>query len=141
MLTINLIREKRDFVAERLKIKNFKSEEILDRIIELDTRKRDIQTRSDMMQSDLNRISKEIGTLLRENRKSEAEAAKENTYKLKENIKSFSDQLSSLDIELRNELVRLPNLPHDSVTPGTGADDNVIIREGGIKPEIGRAHV
>ncbi len=44
MLTINLIREKRDFIAERLKIKNFKSDEILDRIIELDSRRRDIQT-------------------------------------------------------------------------------------------------
>lgn len=134
MLTINLIREKRDFIAERLKIKNFKSDEILDRIIELDSRRRDIQTKSDMMQSDLNRISKEIGTLLRENRKSEAESAKEKTYKLKEDIKSFSDQLAILDNELRNEIVRLPNLPHESVTPGTGAEDNVIIREGGIKP-------
>ena len=136
MLTINLIREKRDFIAERLKIKNFKSDEILDRIIELDSRRRDIQTKSDMMQSDLNRISKEIGTLLRENRKSEAETAKEKTYKLKEDIKSFSDQLAILDNELRNEIVRLPNLPHESVTPGTGAEDNVIIREGGDRKSV-----
>lgn len=131
MLTINLIREKRDFIAERLRIKNFKSEEILDKILELDYRRRDIQTRSDMMQAEMNRISKEIGTLLRENRKAEAEAAKENTYKLKEEIKKFSDQLTLLDNELRNEIVRLPNLPHESVA---GGNDNVLVREGGVKP-------
>jgi len=131
MLTINLIREKRDFIAERLRIKNFKSEEILDKILELDYRRRDIQTRSDMMQAEMNRISKEVGTLLRENRKAEAEAVKENTYKLKEEIKSFSDQLTLLDNELRNEIVRLPNLPHESVA---GGNDNVLVREGGVKP-------
>ena len=134
MLTINLIREKRDFIAERLRIKNFKSEDILDKILELDSRRRDIQTKSDMMQAEMNRISKEIGTLLRENMKAEAEAAKENTYKLKEEIKNFSDQLTMLDIELRNEIVRLPNLPHESVAGGNGADDNVLIREGGVNP-------
>jgi len=136
MLTINLIREKRDFIAGRLKIKNFKSEEILDKILELDSRRRDIQTKSDMMQAEMNRISKEIGTLLRENRKAEAETAKENTYKLKEEIKSFSDQLTLLDNELRNEIIRLPNLPHESVTSGNGAEDNVKIREGGVIPVV-----
>ena len=136
MLTINLIREKRDFIAGRLKIKNFKSEEILDKILELDSRRRDIQTKSDMMQAEMNTISKEIGTLLRENRKAEAETAKENTYKLKEEIKSFSDQLTLLDNELRNEIIRLPNLPHESVTSGNGAEDNVKIREGGVIPVV-----
>ena len=136
MLTINLIREKRDFIAGRLKIKNFKSEEILDKILELDSRRRDIQTKSDMMQAEMNRISKEIGTLLRENRKAEAETAKENTYKLKEEIKSFSDQLTLLDNELRNEIIRLPNLPHESVASGNGAEDNVKIREGGVIPVV-----
>jgi len=136
MLTINLIREKRDFIAGRLKIKNFNSEEILDKILELDSRRRDIQTKSDMMQAEMNRISKEIGTLLRENRKAEAETAKENTYKLKEEIKSFSDQLTLLDNELRNEIIRLPNLPHESVASGNGAEDNVKIREGGVIPVV-----
>ena len=136
MLTINLIREKRDFIAGRLKIKNFKSEEILDKILELDSRRRDIQTKSDMIQAEMNRISKEIGTLLRENRAAEAETARENTYKLKEQIKSFSDQLTLLDNELRNEIIRLPNLPHESVASGFGADDNVKVREGGIIPAV-----
>ena len=136
MLTINLIREKRDYIAGRLKIKNFKSEEILDKILELDSRRRDIQTKSDTMQAEMNRISKEIGNLLRENRTTEAETAKENTYKLKEQIKNFSDQLTLLDNELRNEIIRLPNLPHESVSAGYGAEENVKVREGGILPAV-----
>ncbi|MCU0455903.1 MAG: serine--tRNA ligase [Bacteroidales bacterium] len=136
MLTISLIREKRDFITERLRIKNFDAAPILDRIIDLDTERRNIQTRSDQMQSDLNRISKEIGTLMKEGKKTEAEAAKEQTYRLKEEIKALNSRLEPLDEELRNEIVRLPNLPHDSVAPGHGADDNVKVREGGRLPEL-----
>jgi seryl-tRNA synthetase len=136
MLTLSLIREKRDFIIERLKIKNFDAADILDRIILLDAERRDIQTRSDQMQGEMNRISKEIGLLMKEGKKNEAEAAKEKTYKLKEEIKSLSDKLPPLDTELRNEIVRLPNLPHESVAPGHGADDNVKVREGGKTPEL-----
>jgi seryl-tRNA synthetase len=136
MLTLSLIREKRDFIIERLKIKNFDADAILDKIILLDAERRDIQTRCDQMQGEMNRISKEIGLLMKEGKKNEADAAKEKTYKLKEEIKSLSDKLPPLDTELRNEIVRLPNLPHESVAPGHGADDNVKVREGGEIPEL-----
>jgi seryl-tRNA synthetase len=134
MLTINLIREKRDFIIARLKVKNFEAEEILDKILSLDTTRREIQTRTDLMQGEMNRISKEIGLLMKEGKNSEATSAKEKTYKLKEEIKSLSDKLIPLDIELRNEIIKLPNLPHESVAGGNGADDNVKVREGGIMP-------
>lgn len=136
MLTINLIREKREFVIERLKVKNFKAEEIIDRILALDASRREIQTRTDHMQSEMNRISKEIGGLMKSGRKSEAEAAKEKTYALKEEIKSLSDKLIPIDNDLKNEIVSLPNLPHESVAPGHSPDDNVKVREGGVMPLI-----
>ena len=136
MLTISLIREKKDFIIERLKVKNFDAGEILDKIISLDTERRDIQTRTDQMQGEMNRISKEIGSLMKEGKKNEADTAKERTYKLKEEIKALSDKLIPLDNELKNEIVRLPNLPHESVDPGHGADDNVKVREGGIIPVL-----
>ena len=136
MLTISLIREKKDFIIERLKVKNFDAGEILDKIILLDTERRDIQTRTDQMQGEMNRISKEIGSLMKEGKKNEADTAKERTYKLKEEIKTLSDKLIPLDNELKNEIVRLPNLPHESVAPGHGADDNVKVREGGIIPVL-----
>jgi seryl-tRNA synthetase len=136
MLTISLIREKRDFIIERLKIKNFDAAEILDRIISLDTERRDLQTRTDQMQAEMNRISKEVGSLMKDGKKDEADAAKEKTYSLKEEIKTLSDKFLPLDNELRNEIVRLPNLPHESVAPGHGADDNFKVREGGEIPVL-----
>ncbi len=134
MLTINLIREKKDFIIERLKVKNFEAEEIINRILALDSSRREIQSKTDLMQGDMNRISKEIGALMKNGKRDEAEAAKKETYSLKEEIKSLSDKLIPIDNDLRNEIIRLPNLPHESVPPGHGADDNVIVREGGIIP-------
>lgn len=136
MLTINLIREKRDFIAERLRIKNFDAEKILDKILQIDAERRQIQVRTDALQAEMNRISKEIGSLIKSGNKDEADAAKEKTYKLKEEIKSLTEKLVPLDEELRNEIIRLPNLPHQSVNKGLGAEDNVMMRSGGSKPVL-----
>jgi seryl-tRNA synthetase len=136
MLTINLIREKKEFIIERLKVKNFEATEIINRILLLDSSRREIQAKSDMLQGDLNRISKEIGSLMKEGKRDEAEAAKDKTYSLKEEIKSLTEKQGPLDADLRSEIVRLPNLPHQSVPPGHGADDNVEVRGGGNMPEI-----
>jgi seryl-tRNA synthetase len=136
MLTINLIREKKDFIIERLKIKNFDASPILDKIIALDSERREIQTKTDLMQAEMNRISKEIGALIKNGKKDEAEEAKTKTYKLKEDIRILSDRLLPLDNELKNEIVKLPNLPHASVVPGKGADDNVVVKEGGKIPKL-----
>ena len=134
MLTINLIREKKEFITERLKVKNFDAEEIIGRILEIDLSRRDIQSRVDLLQGDMNRISKEIGSMIKGGRKAEADTAREKTYALKEEIKSLSDKLLPLENELRNEIIKLPNLPHISVAPGFGAENNVMVREGGIIP-------
>jgi len=136
MLTINLIREKKDFIIERLRIKNFAAEEIINRILLLDASRREIQAKTDGLQSDMNRISKEIGSLMKDGKREEAEAAKVKTYSLKEEIKILSDKLVPVENDLRNEIVRLPNLPHESVPEGHGADDNVKVKEGGIMPVV-----
>jgi seryl-tRNA synthetase len=136
MLTINLIREKKEFIIERLKVKNFKAEEIIERILVLDSTRREIQAKTDMMQGDMNRISKEIGSLMKNGKRVEAEAAKEKTYSLKEEIKTLTDKLAPIDTELRNEIIMLPNLPHESVPAGFGADDNAEVRTGGNMPLI-----
>jgi seryl-tRNA synthetase len=136
MLTINLIREKREFVIDRLKVKNFDAKTIIDNILALDLLRRETQTKTDLLQSEMNKISKEIGSLMKEGKNSEAEAAKVKTYSLKEEIKTLSDKLIPIDGELKNEIIKLPNLPHESVGKGSGADDNVKVREGGKIPEI-----
>jgi len=136
MLTINLIREKRDFIAERLRIRNFDAEMILDKILQIDAKRRQIQVRTDALQAEMNRISKEIGSLMKSGNKDEADAAKEKTYKLKEEIKSLAEKFTTLDEEMRNEIIRLPNLPHQSVNRGHGAEDNVMMRSGGPMPML-----
>lgn len=136
MLTLNLIREKKEFITERLKVKNFDAAAIIDKIIALDSSRREIQVKTDSMQAEMNLISKEIGNMMKDGRKAEAEAAKQKTYSLKEEIKTLTDRLLPIDTELKNEIVRLPNLPHESVSTGHGADDNVKVREGGAMPTI-----
>ena len=136
MLTINLIREKKEFIIERLKVKNFEAEEIINRILLLDSSRREIQSKTDSMQGEMNRISKEIGALMKDGKRDEAAASKEKTYSLKEEIKSLTDKLVPIDNELRSEIISLPNLPHESVPPGYGADDNIKVREGGTMPLI-----
>lgn len=136
MLTINLIREKKEFIIERLKVKNFEAEEIINRILALDSSRREIQSKTDSMQGEMNRISKEIGALMKDGKRDEAAASKEKTYSLKEEIKSLTDKLVPIDNELRSEIISLPNLPHESVPPGYGADDNIKVREGGTIPLI-----
>lgn len=136
MLTISFIREKKEFVIERLKVKNFNAEEIIDKILSLDASRREIQSKTDMMQGEMNRISREIGSMMKDGKREEAEAAKQKTYSLKEDIKTLSDKLIPIDNELKAEIIRIPNLPHESVPIGHGADDNVMVRNGGKIPEL-----
>lgn len=136
MLAINIIREKKEFITDRLKVKNFKAEDIVAKILELDLKRRETQSRSDALQSEMNRISKEIGTLMKEGKKTEADAARGKTYSLKEEIKLLTEKLSQSEIELKDEIIKLPNLPHESVPAGFGADKNVKVREGGSMPVL-----
>ena len=136
MLTINLIRENSNLIVERLRVKNFDAGEIVGRILELDQTRREIQSKYDQMQGDMNRISKEIGSMMKEGRKDEAAIAKEKTYSLKEEIKLLSEKLDVLENEVRNEIIKLPNLPYSLVAPGLGADSNVKVKEGGVIPVL-----
>ena len=136
MLTINIIRENKEFITDRLKVKRFNAEEIVAKIIELDIKRREIQSRSDTLQSEMNLISKEIGTLIKEGRKTDADAARERTYSLKEEIKGLIEKLSRFENELKDEIIKLPNLPHESVPAGSGAENNVKVREGGLMPVL-----
>lgn len=136
MLTINSIREKKEFIIERLKVKNFQAGELIGKIITLDTSRREIQSKANLLEAEMNSLSREIGNLMKSGKKEEAEAAKSKTYSLKEEIKNLTDRLIPIDAELRTEIVKLPNLPHESVPEGHGADDNVKVREGGKIPQL-----
>jgi seryl-tRNA synthetase len=138
MLSISYIRENRDNLIEKLKIKNFHGEELIDEIIGEDNNRRSLQLRQDTLQSTLNAKSREIGTLFKQGKQQEANRAREETSGLKEEIRTLQQaQGESLD-KLRELLVQVPNIPHESVPPGRGEQDNELIREGGSMPDLGK---
>jgi len=134
MLTINFIKENKELVLEKLSIKNFKNLELVEKVLELDTQRRQAQLKYDNSQNELNTLSKEIGLLFKSGKVNDANTAKQKTADLKEEIKTLNEQLASLESDLRNILVLIPNLPHESVPRGHGAEDNPEIRKGGVKP-------
>ena len=136
MLTINLIRENPSFVIERLKVKNIDAAEAISLVLDLDRRRRELQTESDSIQAELNSLSREIGTMMKEGRKAEAESARSGIGAMKEKQKQLADTLEEVSAQMQTELVKLPNLPHQLVAPGKSADDNVIVRSGGEIPQL-----
>jgi seryl-tRNA synthetase len=134
MLTINFIKENKELVLDRLSVKNFKNPEFIERVLELDAQRRQVQLKCDNNQNELNTLSKEIGILLKSGKVNEGNKAKQKTAELKEEIKTLNEQLVTIENELKNILVLIPNLPHSSVPRGHGAEDNPEIRKGGVKP-------
>jgi seryl-tRNA synthetase len=136
MLSISLIREQRDQLIERLKIKHFHQVEIIDAIISSDNDRRSLQVRQDNLQAELNAKSREIGTLFKEGKNTEAEQAKAATTRLKDEIKELQQAQQRAIATLQELLVQVPNLPHESVPPGKNEEDNVQLREGGVLPDL-----
>ncbi len=127
MLQVNYIRENRENVLERLKVRNFKQLELVDQIIAIDEERRQTQTSLDSISAEANAAAKQIGELMRSGKKDEAEAVKAQTASLKENIKTQGEKLTSLEQEQFNMLVQLPNLPHHLVKSGTTPEENEIV--------------
>ena len=132
MLNLKFIKENKDFIIERLKIKNFDAQDIINKIIELDKQRRLVQRDADDLQNELNKISKEIGILFKNGQIDVANKAKQKTSDLKENIKTKLDEQNGIDNELNSLLVLVPNVPHESVPAGNSDNDNITIKEGGV---------
>jgi seryl-tRNA synthetase len=136
MLTLNLIRENTDEVIARLKVKNFDAGQIVGEIITVDEERRSTQNKLDSTLANLNTISKEIGELIKTNKKEEADAKKNLTAQLKKDIELLSKLLENSEVSLKNLLVKLPNLPSRSVPIGNSAENNKVEREGGTMPDL-----
>ena len=136
MLQVSYIRDNREQVLERLTVKNFKQPQLVDEIIQLDEKRRITQNQMDTVSAQANTAAKQIGELMRNGKKDEAEAVKANTSALKEEIKKLSDTLSVTEEELQQKIVLLPNLPHTSVPKGLTPEENEIVLENGEKPNL-----
>lgn len=136
MLQVNYIRENRDRVVERLALRNFKQLALVDDIIALDGQRRQIQTESDAISAEANAQARQIGELMRQGKRDEAEAVKAASSGYKEQVKQLTDQLGEVEAVLHEKLVLLPNLPHQSVPKGVGAEDNEVVLEHGERPQL-----
>jgi seryl-tRNA synthetase len=136
MLQVSYIRENREEVLNRLSVRNFKSPELVDQIIKLDEDRRQTQTLLDSIAAEANAAAKKVGELMRQGLKEEAEAIKAQTIDFKEQTRTLGDKLSAIEILLQSELMLLPNLPHQSVPNGSGADDNQVTSEHGNIPQL-----
>lgn len=137
MLQINTIREEREQVIEGLRKRNFKeAEELVDRAIFLDKERREIQQKNDEILSEVNKLSKEVGTLMKSGKKDEAEQIKSRTAALKKKSGDLATALAQTEEELRNTLYLIPNVPNNKVPKGSGADDNISVYEHGQIPVL-----
>lgn len=137
MLQINVIREEREKVIAGLLKRNFnEASELIDKAIALDKSRREKQLKNDDLLAEANKLAKEIGNLMKLGKKEEAEGIKAKTAELKKSSASLSAELESVEEELKNTLYLIPNVPHESVPAGKGADDNISVLEKGNLPTL-----
>ena len=136
MLQVNVLRQKTEWAKERLAIKNFAHVELVDEIIALDDERKRLQAEFDSAQSKANIAAKEIGRLIGQGKKEEAEAAKQQVAALKQTINETADKQTITEKLLQEKLVLLPNLPSEKVPAGKTPDDNTIVKEAGDKPAL-----
>lgn len=130
MLELSYIRDNKEAVIEKLNKRFFKNpEEIISSIIELDEKRRKTQTELDQTLSEMKSISKQIGLLMKEGKKEETEAVKTKTAELKEKSSKLSDSLKNSEVDLRTNLLQVPNLPQDIVPVGKTEDDNIVVED------------
>ncbi|MDX9883242.1 MAG: serine--tRNA ligase [Prolixibacteraceae bacterium] len=136
MLNLRFIQENPGLVVEKLKRKNFNAQQIVDEIITLYRKKNEIQAKGDQVKSEMNRISKEIGNLMREGKKQEAEAARNKTTELKDLIRQLDEDFAKIDEQVFALQVQLPNIPAEIVPFGKSAEDNEIVVSKGEIPVL-----
>ncbi|MCL6274613.1 serine--tRNA ligase [Muricauda sp. 2012CJ35-5] len=133
MLQLHTIREHKDTIIQALKKRNFDAEPILSAVLDLDEKRRAIQTELDATLAESNKLSKEIGILFKSGKAQEANALKEQTAGLKESSKNLGEELNATATALQEQLYQIPNIPNESVPAGNSDEDNEeIYREGDI---------
>lgn len=137
MLQLSVLREQTDLVLTGLSKKNYKNAaQEVHYILDLDSQRRSKQAQHDDTQARANALAREIGTYLKSGHKEQAEQLKAETASLKSTTKNLAEELSELEKNLQNALIKLPNLPHNSVPAGKTAEDNEIIYQHGTIPTL-----
>ncbi|MEY3011027.1 MAG: hypothetical protein RLZZ314_1669 [Bacteroidota bacterium] len=137
MLTLQCLREERERVLASLAKRHMDAETTVDRILALDAQRRALQTELDQVLAESNTLSREIGGLMREGKKDEAEAIKAQTAGLKDKSHALKESMDATEEELQHMLVQLPNTPCDLVAAGKSADENVEVYRNSEPPKAG----
>jgi seryl-tRNA synthetase len=136
MLQVNLIKQNPEEVKKRLSVKNFKELNLVDEIISLDEERKKLNFQFDETKAGINAASKEIGQLMSNGKKEEAEAKKKDVENLKIKLEPVQQQLDVAEKKLTDLILRLPNLPSEKVPPGKIPEENEVVKMGGSKPEL-----
>ena len=136
MLDVRFVRENTAEVVTRLNKRNLPAQELVDQLLRLDDSRREAQQQFDATQAEMNKLSKEIGELFKSGKQAEANASKERTVQLKDLIKTLEDKQRAAEQELTSLLHTIPNTPHESVPAGKTPEENITVRESGLKPNL-----
>ena len=137
MLTLKLISEETERVIKGLEKKHFKgAKDAVEKVLETDKRRRDAQQKLDKNKQEANSMSRQIGMLMKDGKTQEAEEVKAKVAVYKENDKQLQAQMDEAEQELTTLLCNIPNIPADEVPEGKDANDNVVVKEGGVMPQL-----
>lgn len=128
MLTLQVINADPEGVIAKLAKKHFDAREPISRVVELDKERRAAQTARDGQAAQLNKLAAQIGALMKQGKKDEAEATKAQVAEIKENNRLIDEQLKAAEDEIRNILLTIPNMPYDLVPEGAAAGDNLVVK-------------
>ncbi len=136
MLQVSVLRNNTEEVKKRLAVKNFKQPELVDTIVSLDDQRKKLQADFDTTQAKVNSASKDIGKLMGQGKKEEAEALKTDVGTWKATLEPLKEEMAAIEKQLHDTLVILPNLPAAEVPEGSSPEENVTVKEGGVKKTL-----
>ena len=136
MLTIAQIKENPEYIIGRLAVKGFDGKENISQILDLDNKRRELQLNNDNQAAELNKYAATIGKLMKEGKKDEAQETKNAVAALKESQKGIAEQLATVEEQIKEILLSIPNIPCEMVPEGRTAEDNVVEKEGGVMPNL-----
>jgi len=137
MLTLKLISEETERVVRGLEKKHFNgARKAIDNVLAIDKRRRDAQQKLDKTKQEAKRMAAEIGGLMKQGKKDEAEQIKTKVATLKQTDKELQEAMEQAEKELHDLLCTIPNIPNDDVPEGKDASDNVVVKEGGAMPDL-----
>ena len=136
MLTLAAIKENPQEIISRLKVKHFDGEALVKEILELDKTRRAAQTQFDRNGAELKKYAAQIGSLMKEGKKDDAEKVKATVAELKDANKKIEEELDAAAAKITEILLNIPNTPCAMVPEGNGAEDNVVEKTGGKMPDL-----